>query len=306
MTTPNPNPYSYPPYPNQSYVSVHSMDLQGVGAGFYIQEMKNLNTTIDNSTTPPTVTTTDTYPAGTSWVRGAKYQIWRGSWGQVWVPSKTPPYNITSSSGSGWPLCFATLGEAQLALSQSTYSQPEGYTFWGRNPRFEIAQTIEAYNANAEEFAEADGKVTTHLTSRALTAANSIFGYYSAKLVNQDSNNQYVLGLSAASGGGQNTTYLANSLSVQQLVDAADKALVSAQGIPIVVPFESPLISDSHASAVEAKNAGEIRDQQIRQTIASAGGVQQGWDLANQRAYDWEGASIVMGAFGQKAAAAQT
>jgi hypothetical protein len=203
-------------------------------------------------------------------------------------------------------MAFATLGEAQNALAQCSGAAPEGYKFYGRNPRFEIAQTIEAYKANSEEFAEADTAITAHLTSRAVTAANSFYAYYSAKLVNQDSNNQFVLGLCAASGGGQNTTYLANSLSVMQLQQAADNALTAAQAVPIVVPFESPLISDSHASAVEAKNAGEIRDQQIRQTLSSAGGVQRGWDLALERNYTWEGASIVMGAFGQSAAASTT
>jgi hypothetical protein len=204
-------------------------------------------------------------------------------------------------------MAFATMQEAQNAMSQITYgAAPEGYKFYGRNPRLEMAQTIEAYKSNSEEFAEADTAITTHLTSRAVTAANSFYAYYSAKLVNQDSNNQFVLGLCAASGGGQNTTYLANSLSVMQLQEAANNALTAAQAVPIVVPFESPLISDSHASAVEAKNAGEIRDQQIRQTLASAGGVQRGWDMAYERNYTWEGASIVMGAFGQSAAASQT
>jgi hypothetical protein len=116
-----------------------------------------------------------------------------------------------------------------------------------------------------------------------VTSANTAYAYYSAKLVNQDSNNQFVLGLSAASGGGQNTTYLANSLSVQQLQEAANACLNMAAGIPIVVP-----------------------DQQIRQTIGSAGGVMRGYDKAMQQNQSWEGTSILMGAFGQHGAASQT
>lgn len=305
MPTPDPNPSLYPPNTGQSYVQVHAQDLKGIGSFLYIKTITNLSSYYDTST-PPVLITEDNYPAGTSWTATAKYQIHRGSFGLVWVPSQTAPYTTFSSSGSGYPLAFSTYQAAQNALTQSTNSVPEGYKFYGRNPRFEIAQTIEAYKANSEEFAEADTAITAHLTSRAVTAANSFYAYYSAKLVNQDSNNQFVLGLCAASGGGQNTTYLANSLSVMQLQEAANNALTAAQAVPIVVPFESPLISDSHASAVEAKNAGEIRDQQIRQTLTSASGVQRGWDLALERNYSWEGASIVMGAFGQSAAASQT
>ena len=304
MPTPDPNPSLYPPHSGQSYVQIHAQDLKGIGSFLYIRTIQNLTTHVDASFNPPVTTVTDTYPAGVSWTPTAKYQIHRGSFGLVWTPSQTPPY--VSFGNAGYPMAFATLGEAQNALAQCSGAAPEGYKFYGRNPRFEIAQTIEAYKANSEEFAEADTAITAHLTSRAVTAANSFYAYYSAKLVNQDSNNQFVLGLCAASGGGQNTTYLANSLSVMQLQQAADNALTAAQAVPIVVPFESPLISDSHASAVEAKNAGEIRDQQIRQTLSSAGGVQRGWDLALERNYTWEGASIVMGAFGQSAAASQT
>jgi hypothetical protein len=128
-------------------------------------------------------------------------------------------------------------------------------------------------------------------------------------VVNQDSNNQYVLGLSAASGGGQNTTYLANSLSTQQLQGIAENAFKSAMEIPIVSPFESPIVAEAHAQAVEAKNAGEIRDQQIRQAIASAGGVMQGIQKSEAGGTiwgGWDGASILIGAYGQAGAARQT
>ena len=305
MPNPDPNPETYPPYSGQSYVTVHEMDLQGSGSGLYVKTIKQINTFIDNGTNPPTTTVTDVYPAGVSWNPEAKYQIWNGNFGLVYVPSKTPPY--TSFGNFGYPLAFATLGEAEAALAQCSGGsvQPK-YRFYGRDPRKEIAQTIAAYKANSEEFAEADTSISTYLTSRAVTSANSFYGFYSAKLVNQDSNNQFVLGLSAASGGGQNTTYLANSLSVQQLQEAANASLTQAQSVPIIVPFESPLISDAHASAVEAKNAGEIRDQQIRQTLASAGGLAQGWSMAESRNYTWEGASILMGAYAQRSAASQT
>jgi hypothetical protein len=301
----NPNPELYPPYVGQTYVPVHQQDLQGAGTGFFIREMKTLNTTTTYAQdgTIESQVTTDSWVNGDSWTLQAKWHIQRGSFGTVFVISKTPPYY---PSNAGYPLAFNTLAEAETALAVMGSSSLDGYKFWGRNPRFEIAQTIDAYKQNAEEFLAADLQIANGLTERGIGNANSVFAYYAAKLVNQDSNNQFVLGLSAASGGGQNTTYLANSLSVMQLQDAADKALTYSSSIPVVVPFESPLISDSHASAVEAKNAGEIRDQQIRQTIASAGGVYRGFNDAKANGYSWEGASILMGAYGQAAAASQT
>lgn len=302
---PNPNPELYPPYVGQTYVPVHAQDLQGVGTGFFIKEMKIMNnTTIYNPDgTINSQTSVDSWPNGPSWTLQAKWHIQRGEFGTVFVQSKTGPYY---PSNGGYPLAFNTQAEAEAKLAQMGSVTQAGYKFWGRNPRFEIAQTIDAYKQNAEEFLEADLQIANGMTSRGIANANSVFAYYSAKLVNQDSNNQYVLGLSAASGGGQNTTYLANSLSVAQLQDAADKALTYSSSIPIIVPFESPLISDSHASAVEAKNAGEVRDQQIRQTIASASGVYRGYNEALGNKYTWEGASILMGAYGQAAAASQT
>ncbi len=304
--TANPNPELYPPYTGQTYVPVHVQDLKNTGSGFFIREMQilNVNTVYNPDGTIQSQTTVDSWVNGADWTLQAKWHVQRGSFGTVFVVSKTPPYQV---SNAGYPLAFNTEAEAISALASISggYEQA-GYKFWGRNPRFEIAQTIDAYKQNAEEFIEADLQISSGLVTRGITHANSAFAYYSAKLVNQDSNNQYVLGLSAASGGGQNTTYLANSLSVAQLQDAADKALNYSATIPIIVPFESPLISDSHASAVEAKNAGEIRDQQIRQTVSSAEGVYRGWNEAVSKNYSWEGASILMGAYGQAAAAQQT
>lgn len=301
---PDPNPETYPPYAGQVYSTVHTMNLYGMDGGLFVKTLTDIRTYIDAAYNPPQTTYTDVYPAGTDWNPDAKYQVWRGNLGLVYVTSQTAPY--TASGSVGYPLAFNTLQKAQDALAQCTAIALPTYKFYGRDPRKEIAQTLAAYDANSEEFATADGKITTYLASRGVTSANTAYAYYSAKLVNQDSNNQFVLGLNAASGGGQNTTYLANSLSVMQLQEAANNCLTFGNGIPIVVPFESPLISDSHASAVEAKNAGEIRDQQIRQTLGSAAGLNRGYEQARSQGYTWEGASIIMGAFGQAGAASQT
>ena len=180
------------------------------------------------------------------------------------------------------------------------------YAFWGRNPRFEIAQTIDAYKQNTEEFTACDTTLTAYLTSRTTTNAETIYTYLKSKVPNQDSNQQYVLGLTAAMGGGQNTTYFANSISVQQNFEMVAKATELANGIPIITPFESPLISDAHASAVEAKNAGEIRDQQLRQSLQSANGVRVAQAIASSNNYSWDGTSVITGVYGQLSAAQQT
>ena len=180
------------------------------------------------------------------------------------------------------------------------------YSFWGRNPRFEIAQTIDAYKQNTEEFTACDTGLTTYLAGRVTTHAETVYTYVKSKVPNQDSNQQYVLGFTAAMGGGQNTTYFANSISVAQNMEMVYKAVEVANGLPIVTPFESPLISDAHASAVEAKNAGEIRDQQLRQSIKSAGGLMSAWDTGLQLQYTWDGLSVAAGLKGQQQAALQT
>jgi hypothetical protein len=208
-------------------------------------------------------------------------------------------------------MAFSSLYAAQTALSLCTFggNVQGGYSFWGRNPRFEMAQALDAYKQNSDEFDHVDSLITARLTARSVTNAGAIFNFIASKVVNQDSNQQYALGLSAASGGGQNTTYIANSISASQYQAFAEAALKTAFEIPIVTPFESPLIAEAHSQGVEAKNAGEIRDQQIRQAIASASGVFSGIAKAEAGGTNWggwDGASILIGAYGQAGAANQT
>jgi hypothetical protein len=180
------------------------------------------------------------------------------------------------------------------------------YLLYGRNPRFEIAQTIDAYKQNTEEFIAADTTLTAYLASRNTTNAGTIYTYLKSKVPSQDSNQQYVLGLSASMGGGNNTTYLATSLSVAQDMEMAKDSMDIANGLPVITPFESALISQAHASAVEAKNMGEIRDQQIRQTLRSSWQSQNLMNQAYSDALSWDGTSIVVGNAAQSGAAQQT
>lgn len=180
------------------------------------------------------------------------------------------------------------------------------YVLYGRNPRFEIAQTIDAYKQNTEEFIASDTTLTAYLSSRNTANAGTIYTYLKSKVPNQDSNQQYVLGLSASMGGGNNTTYLATSLSVSQDMEMAKESMAIANGLPIITPFESALISQAHASAVEAKNMGEIRDQQIRQTLRSSWEAQNKMNKAYEDSLSWDGTSIIVGNAAQSGAAQQT
>jgi hypothetical protein len=250
-----------------------------------------------------------------------RYQIHDVNTGLIWVPNLSRPYGTQvpakaqiTAGETARPLAFATLDEVNRQLTYCEFGQLQNsgtYSFWGRNPRFEMAQALDAYKQNADEFDYVDSLITARLTARSVTNAGAIYNFIASKVINQDSNQQYALGLSAASGGGQNTTYIANSISATQYQAFAESALKIASETPIVTPFESPLIAESHAQGVEAKNAGEIRDQQIRQAIASALGVNSGISQATQLGggaafTGLDGASILIGARGQQGAAMQT
>lgn len=300
----DPNPESYPPYAGQSYVKVHQMNLYGMTvSGYVVQTLRSWEWK-QNALTQAWEYV-DTYPAGQDYTEKAKYHVNDGQLGLVWVKDTSTPY-VRTSKGVGVPLAFSTAAAATSAISNLPSASAVGYNFWGRNPRFEIAQALDAYKQNAEEFAAVDLQVSGSLSSRNVTNAQAFYDFVASKVVNQDSNQQYVLGLSAASGGGQNTTYIANSISAAQLQSMAEQAIKFAADVPVTTPFESPLIAESHAQAVEAKNAGEIRDQQIRQALGSAQGVTDGLELAFSKGYTWDGTSIIVGAYGQLGAAKQT
>lgn len=114
-------------------------------------------------------------------------------------------------------------------------------------------------------------------------------------------NAQYAAGLSAAMGGGHNSaTAIKDNITFEQKLQAKQLALATyaqaidayyktytatatqlgmganqagiatSASIPTVVPFESQLASDIFANWQDVKNTGQMRDQQIRQTINGA------------------------------------
>ena len=98
---------------------------------------------------------------------------------------------------------------------------------------------------------------------------------------------QYLAGMSAAMGGGHASVSGFGVLATQEkqlMVHESTSRLAATlmgmtyqatSGMPLVVPIESQLVADACASSVEAYSAGEIRSQQIRQSVA-AGSVLNG------------------------------
>lgn len=212
--------------------------------------------------------------------------------------------NVGSNAASYPPV--KTFSQPSLVNNQTNPNIDR--TFYGRDISYEIGKTIAAYDANKEEFQSVDTSLATYMSTRAITYANSAYAYYTSKVTNLDSNQQYVLGLSAASGGGQNTTYLADSISVENRLEMAKLAMENSNAIPIVVPFESPMGQNINAANVEALNAANIRAQQVRQAQASAGymtaSFPSGLPTTGATTWTgWDGASIVIGARGQIGAA---
>lgn len=138
-------------------------------------------------------------------------------------------------------------------------------------------------------------------------------------------NSQYAAGLSAAMGGGHNAVpairdnitfeqklqakqiayaayaqaldayYKTYTATATQLGMSANQAgLNTSATIPTVVPFESQLAGDIYANWQDIKNTGQMRDQQIRQTINGARGIKAFNDMSENWIYStaWNGETI--------------
>jgi hypothetical protein len=152
-------------------------------------------------------------------------------------------------------------------------------------------------------------------------------------------NSQYASGLSAAMGGGHNAVpairdnitfeqklqakqiaygaytqaldayYKTYTASATQLGMAANQAgLNTSATIPTVVPFESQLASDIYANWQDIKNTGQMRDQQIRQTLNGANAMRTWFTqsenyLNNSANWNGETTASVMGIRSQHKAA---
>ncbi len=175
-----------------------------------------------------------------------------------------------------------------------------GYTFTTRDPKQELEYTAKLLSDimdPAGYWAEAELHVGTTLktryndvvgtlTTNARATYDSILNqvktdiYGGTSVAPNVAYAQYLAGMSSAFGGGHTSVSMFTNLSNQQMQVQAHESARNIAGtimqltyqattsMPLVVPIESQLVNDASASAVEQYNLGEIRNQQIRQSVA--------------------------------------
>jgi hypothetical protein len=175
-----------------------------------------------------------------------------------------------------------------------------GYTFTTRDPKKELEYTSRLLSDvldPAGYWAEAELHVGTTLKTRyndvagtLTTAARATYDsilnqvktdiYGGTSVAPNVAYAQYLAGMSSAFGGGHTSVSMFTNLSNQQMQVQAHESARNIAGtimqltyqattsMPLVVPIESQLVNDASASAVEQYNLGEIRNQQIRQSVA--------------------------------------
>lgn len=166
---------------------------------------------------------------------------------------------------------------------------------------------------------------TTYLQQRSLhELADQAKSLMESPEIDATQNSQFAAGLSAAMGGGHNAaTAIADNITFEQKLEAKkvsfsayaqavdayyktytatasqiglganEKALTSAVGVPTVVPFESQLASDIYANWQDTINTGQMRDQQIRQTLNGANAMKEYWTVSNS----WVSNSSIVGQY---------
>lgn len=190
-----------------------------------------------------------------------------------------------------------------MALPTKLYSDVTGtgFTFQTRDPAAEMEYTAKTlaevmktggYWAQAESAAGAVLKdrftsVLTDIGASARAEYDSLLNkiktevYGSTTPTSDVVYTQFLAGMSAAAGGGHTNVGMFANIAVQQrqlevnatAAQVAQSVLAhsfdSVKSMPLVVPIESQLVADSHASAIEAQAAAQIRSQQIRQSQAA-------------------------------------
>ena len=173
----------------------------------------------------------------------------------------------------------------------------EGFTFKTRDPGAEMqytAETLSAIMTTDGPWATAETNVGTVLKERFMSTEGSLYtnlnSRWASKITeigtavgasNADTAySQYLLGMSAAFGGGHTNVGMFTNQATQDrklaIIDAATKNFATLVGptyqatsaMPLVVPIESQLVADACASAIEADAMGQIRAQQVRQSAA--------------------------------------
>lgn len=180
------------------------------------------------------------------------------------------------------------------------YAGNHGYKFTTRDPKKELEYTSRLLSDVLDPtgfWAEAELHVGTTLKTRfndvsgtLTTSARAIYDsilsqvktdvYGGAPVTPNVAYDQFLAGMSAASGGGHSSVSAYANLATQerqlQVHESAINLAKSIMGLtynatsamPLVVPIESQLVNDASASAVEQYNLGQVRDQQVRQSYS--------------------------------------
>jgi hypothetical protein len=184
----------------------------------------------------------------------------------------------------------------------SDYNSGQNFIFGTRDPKKELEYTAALLKNIVDpsgDWATAEKSIGTTLKTRyndvvttlAATARteyqnlltlvkNDVYG--GTPVTPNVAYDQFLAGMSAATGGGHSSVALYSNLATQEkqlmVHESASRLAQSLMGLtyqatsgmPLVVPIESQLVADACASAIEAYSAGEIRAQQIRQSQAAA------------------------------------
>lgn len=181
---------------------------------------------------------------------------------------------------------------------RTTGPTPEGFKFVTRDPAAEMEYTVKTLaeimsQTGSTSWAGAETAAGNVLKERFNAVENTLFSNVNSRWATKLTSikdevlgtqaefayGQYLAGMSAAFGGGHTNTAIFSKVSSEErklaIIDAATKNLQSLNSLtyqstsamPLVVPIESQLVADAAASAVESYAMGEIRAQQIRQSV---------------------------------------
>ena len=181
---------------------------------------------------------------------------------------------------------------------RSNTTTQEGFKFVTRDPAAEMEYTVKTLKelmGATGDWAVAETNAGEILKARFNSVENTLYSNVNSRWASKLTSikdevlgtqsefaySQYLAGMSAAFGGGHMSTSVFGRVNSEErklaIIDAATKNLQSINALtyqstsamPLVVPLESQLVADASASAVEAHAMGQIRSQQIRQSVAA-------------------------------------
>ena len=196
-------------------------------------------------------------------------------------------------------MAFPTKLYENYGPQQPVLPSANGFVFQTRDPAAEMEYTAQLFNelfdvggywASAEikaggvltnRFLATEGQMYSALSQRLTTIRNDFNTFVVPSATTDTAYTQYLAGMSASFGGGHIAVTALTNITTQdrrmQILELAVKQLQGTGGtthqatsaMPLLVPVESQLVADAHASAIESYALGEIRNQQVRQSQAA-------------------------------------